>query len=73
MHSRDQEVGRPHYIMDKLWQMMQNNYTKTMSLDRDFEEPMDKAQQTGWNGSTKKKTKFWTGKDEDDGECEVGG
>ena len=58
----DQEFGRPHYIMDKVWQMMQSNDTKTMNLDKDFEELMGKAQQTGWNGST---TRFWTEKEED--------
>ena len=50
MHSWDQELGRPHNIMDKVWQMMQSNDTKTMNLN---EELMSKAQQTGWKGSTK--------------------
>ena len=33
MHSWDQELGRPHYIMDKMWLMMQSNDTKTMNLN----------------------------------------
>ena len=43
MHSWDQELGRPHNIMDKVWQMMQSNDTKTLNLDKDFEELMSKA------------------------------
>ena len=35
--------------------MMQCNDTKTLNLNQDFEEVMSKAQQTGWNGSTKTK------------------
>ena len=53
MHSWDQELGRPHNIMDKVCQMMQSNDTKTMKLNEDFEELLSKAQQTGWNGSVK--------------------
>ena len=52
MYSWDQEWGRPHFVMDKVWQMMQTNDTKTMNLDKDFEEPTSKAQQTGWDGPT---------------------
>ena len=55
MHSWDQELGRPHQIMDKMWQMIQSIDTETMNLDKDFEEMVSKAKQTGWNGSTKKK------------------
>ena len=60
MHSWDQELGRPHKIMEKVWQMMENNDTKTMNQNRDFDELMSKAQQTGWNGPTT--TRFWTEK-----------
>ena len=38
---------------DKMWQMMQSNDITTMNLDKDFEEMVRKAKQTGWNGSTK--------------------
>ena len=38
---------------------MQGNDTKTLNLNKDFEELMSKAQQTGSNGSRKTK-KFWT-------------
>ena len=57
-HPRDQELGRPHHIMDKMWQMMQSNDTETTYLDKDFEEMLNKAKQTGWNGSTNT-TRFW--------------
>ena len=63
MHSWDQELGRPHHIMDKMWQMMQSNDTETMNLDKDFEEMVSKAKQTGWNGSTKT-TRFWAEEEE---------
>ena len=56
LHSWDPELGRPHHIMDKMWQMMQSNDTKTMNLDKDFEEMVSKAKQTGLNGSTKNNT-----------------
>ena len=58
MHSWDQELGRPHYIIGKVWQMIQSNDTKTMNLNKDFEELMSKAQHTGWNGSTKTRRFF---------------
>ena len=61
----DHVLGRrPRYIMDKMWQMMQSKDTKTLNLDKDFEEIMDKAKQAGWNESTKTK-RFWT-QDEDE-------
>ena len=36
------------HTMDKMWQMMQSNGTKTMNLDKDFEEMVSKAKQTGF-------------------------
>ena len=57
-------MGRPHYIMDKVWQMMQSKDTKTLNLDKDFEEFMNKAKQAGWNESSKTK-RFWIEEDED--------
>ena len=57
-------LERPHYIMDKMWQMMQSNDTKTMNVNKDLEELLNKAQQTGWNGSTKTKG-FWTEEEDD--------
>ena len=65
MHSWDQELGRPHHIMDKMWQMMQSNDTKTMNLDKDFEEMVNKAKRTGWNGLTQT-TRFWAEEEEHD-------
>ena len=46
--SWEKETGRPHYIMDKIWQMVQSNDTKTMNLNKDFEELLNNAQPTGW-------------------------
>ena len=54
MRSWDQELGRPRYIMDQVWQMMQSNDTKTMNLNTDFEELTSKAQQTGWTDKNNK-------------------
>ena len=45
--------------------MMQSNDTKTMNLDKDFEEMLNEAKQRGWNGSTKT-TRFWAEGEEDD-------
>ena len=59
MHSWDRELGGLHHIMDKMWQMMQSNDTKTMNLDKDFQEMV------GWNGSTKT-TWFWADEEEQD-------
>ena len=39
--SNEKEMVRPHYIMDKMWQMMQSKDTKTLNLDKDFEELMN--------------------------------
>ena len=64
MHSWNQELERPHYVMNDMWRMMQSNDTKTMNLDKDFEELLKKAKQTGWNGSTKT-TRFWAEEIED--------
>ena len=57
-------AGRPRYIMDKMWQIMQSKDTKTLNLDKDFEEMMDKVKHAEWNESTKTK-RFWT-QDEDE-------
>ena len=43
-HSWEKALERPHYIMDKIWQ---SNDTKTMNPNKDFEELLNKAQQTG--------------------------
>ena len=52
-HSWGQELERPHYVMDKMWQMMQSNDTKRTNLDKDFEELLNNVKQKGWNGSPK--------------------
>ena len=44
--------------------MMQSNDTKTMNLNKDFEELLNSAQQKGWDGSTKT-SRFWTDEEDD--------
>ena len=67
MCSWEQEFGQPHCIKDKVWQMMHSNDTKTMSLDKDFEGPMGKANWVEWIG--KKTTRFQAEKEEDEIIC----
>ena len=55
MCSWDQAFGRPHYIKDKVWQMMHSNDTKTMNLDKDFEGPMARRNKLGGMDRLKKK------------------
>ena len=43
----DEDRGRPHFIMDNMWQMLQSKHTKTLNLTKDFEELLDLAQQGG--------------------------
>ena len=59
----ENELERPLFVMDKMWKMMQSNDTQTTNLDKDFEEILNKAKQTGWNGSTKT-TRFWAEEEE---------
>ena len=65
IRSWEQELERPRYVMDKMWQNVRSNDAKTMNLDKDIEEILNKAKQTVWNGSTKT-TRVWTEKEEDD-------
>ena len=53
-----------HHVMENMWQMMQSNDTKTMNLDKDFEDILNKAKQTGWNGSTQS-TRLWAEEEHD--------
>ena len=64
IYSYEKELGRPHCIMDKMWQMMQSTDIKTLNLVKDLEEKMNKVKHVGWNDSTKTKI-FWT-QDEDE-------
>ena len=54
VYSWEQELVRPHHIMDKMWQMMQSNDTKTMNTNKDFEELLSKAQHMDLDRRTKK-------------------
>ena len=47
--SFEKEMGRPHHIMNRMWQMMQSRDTWTLNLDKDFEEIMSKVKQAGRN------------------------
>ena len=38
MRTWTEDRGRPHFIMDKRWQMFHRNDTKTLKLAKDFEE-----------------------------------
>ena len=64
IYSYEREMERPHYIMDKMWQMMQSKDIVMLNLDKDFEQIMNNLKQAGWNESTKT-TGFWT-QDEDE-------
>ena len=55
----------PHDIIDRMWQMMQSKDTKTLNLDKDFEEIMNKAKHAGWNESTRTK-RFWIEEEDED-------
>ena len=57
----DEDRGRPNFIMDKMWQMLQNKGkdTNTLNLTEDFEELLDLEQQAGWVVSTKPR-EYWT-------------
>ena len=61
----EKEFVRPHYVMDKMWRMMQSNDSKTMNLDKDFEEMLDEAKRSGWTGSTTT-SQFWAEEEEHD-------
>ena len=39
----EKEMGRPHNIMNKMWQVMPSRDTKTLNLDNAFEEIMSKV------------------------------
>ena len=60
----EKEMGRPHHIMNNMWQKMQSRDTETLNLDRDFEEMMSKVKQAWWNELTNA-TGFWR-QDEDE-------
>ena len=50
--------------MDMICLMMQSNDTKTMNLDKYFEEVLNNPKQKGRNGSTRM-TRFWAEEDHD--------
>ena len=53
MRTWTEDVGRPHFIMDKKWQKLQSNDTKSLNLTQDFEELLDMAERAGWLGPDK--------------------
>ena len=62
--SFEKEMRRPHHIMNKMWQMMQSRDTKTLKLDKDFEEILSKVKKARWKEPTTK-PRFWR---QDEGE-----
>ena len=38
MRTWAEDLGRPNFIMDKIWQMLQSNDTKTLNLTEDVED-----------------------------------
>ena len=63
MYSWDQEIDRPQYVNERLWQMRQSNDTKSLKLDKDFDGLLELGQQIGWNESAKT-IRFWAEKAE---------
>ena len=59
MRTWDEDRGRPNFIMDKIWQMLRSNDTKTLNLNKDFEELLDLVQQARWVVPTKPR-EYWT-------------
>ena len=53
MRTWTEDVGRPRFVKDKIWEMLQSSDTKTLKLTKYFEELLDKARQTGWLGRDK--------------------
>ena len=38
MRTWTEDCGRPHFIMDKIWQMLQSYNTKSLNLTKDFKD-----------------------------------
>ena len=53
MYSWDREIGRPHNLSTKIWQMMQSNNTKSHKLESDFTETLEETHLLGWNETAK--------------------
>ena len=60
-------MGQPHYIMDKMWHMMHRNDTKTMNLNKDFEELLIMRNKQG--GMIRPKQQD-SGQEEEDSPCD---
>ena len=43
MYSWDREIGRPHNLRTKIWQMMQSNSTKSDNLESDYTHILEKT------------------------------
>ena len=59
MRTWTEDVGRPRFVKDKIWQMLQSSDTKTLKLTKYFEELLDKARQNWLAGSGQTLVKFW--------------
>ena len=65
MRTWTEDRGRPHFIMDMIWQMLQSIDTTSLNLTKDFEELWDMAQETGWLGPAKPR-KLWTEEEDEE-------
>ena len=65
MYSWDREVGTPHNLSTKIWQMMQSNNTKSDNLESDFAGILVKTHKLGWN-ETAKSIRVWAEKEKDE-------
>ena len=63
-YSWDREIGRPHNLSTKIWQMMQSSNTKSDNLECDFTEILEKTHQLEWNEAAKS-IRVWAEKEED--------
>ena len=58
LYSWENQIGRPHNLSTKIWQMMQSNDTKSDNLENDVTEVLKKTHQLGWN-ETAKSIRVW--------------
>ena len=57
MRTWTEDRGRPHFIMDKMLQMIQSNDAKSLNLTKDFEDLLDMAQPAGgWGRQSPRNT-----------------
>ena len=65
VYSWEREIGRPHNLSTKIWQMVQCNITKSDNLESDFTEILEKTHLLVWK-ETAKTIRVWDEKKEDE-------